>query len=47
VKTGGITKRRSLLAGAAASTLARPSLGGQTRALSMIPQVALNSIDPV
>jgi peptide/nickel transport system substrate-binding protein len=40
-------KRRSLLAGAAASTLGRPSLGGQTRTLSMIPQVALNSIDPV
>ena len=40
-------KRRSLLAGAAASSLARPSLAGRSQTLTMIPQVALNSIDPV
>jgi peptide/nickel transport system substrate-binding protein len=40
-------KRRSLLAGAAAATLARPSLAGRSQTLSMVPQVALNSIDPV
>jgi peptide/nickel transport system substrate-binding protein len=40
-------KRRSLLAGAAASSLARPSLGARSQTLTMIPQVALNSIDPV
>lgn len=40
-------KRRSLLAGAATSALARPSLAGPSRTLSMIPQVALNSIDPI
>jgi peptide/nickel transport system substrate-binding protein len=40
-------KRRSLLAGAAASSLARPSLAGRSQTLSIIPQVALNSIDPV
>jgi peptide/nickel transport system substrate-binding protein len=40
-------KRRSLLAGAAASSLARPSLAGRSQTLRMIPQVALNSIDPV
>ena len=40
-------KRRSLLAGAAASSLARPALAGRAQTLTMIPQVALNSIDPV
>ena len=40
-------KRRSLLAAAAASSLARPSLAGRSQTLTQIPQVALNSIDPV
>src|ERR1700709_2796061 len=40
-------RRRSFLAGAAVSSLARPSLGGRSQTLSMVPQVALNSIDPV
>jgi peptide/nickel transport system substrate-binding protein len=40
-------KRRSLLAGATASSLARPSLAGRSQTLRMVPQVALNSIDPV
>jgi peptide/nickel transport system substrate-binding protein len=40
-------KRRGLLAGAAASSLARPSLAGRSTTISMVPQVALNSIDPV
>jgi peptide/nickel transport system substrate-binding protein len=40
-------KRRSLLAGAGAGALARPAIGGQSSTLTMIPQVALNSIDPV
>src|ERR1700712_5814963 len=40
-------KRRSFMAGAATTTLARPSLPGRSKTLTMIPQVALNSIDPV
>src|SRR3984893_19127432 len=42
--------RRSLLLGAAAAIvapLASPALGGTTQTLSIVPQVALNSIDPV
>jgi peptide/nickel transport system substrate-binding protein len=40
-------KRRILLAGAAATALARPAISGKTQTLSQVPQVALNSIDPV
>ncbi len=40
-------QRRSLLLGAAAVTLARPALGGPSKTLRIVPQVALNSIDPV
>ena len=40
-------QRRSLLLGAAAVALARPALGGSTQTLRIVPQVALNSIDPV
>ena len=40
-------QRRSLLLGAAAAALARPALGGSTQTLRIVPQVALNSIDPV
>ncbi len=42
--------RRSLLLGAAAAVaapLARPAIAGNTQTLSIVPQVALNSIDPV
>jgi peptide/nickel transport system substrate-binding protein len=39
--------RRSLLAGTAAVALARPAIGGATKTLSMVPQAALNSIDPI
>ena len=42
--------RRSLLLGAAAAIvapLASPALGGTSQTLSIVPQVALNSIDPV
>jgi peptide/nickel transport system substrate-binding protein len=42
--------RRSLLLGAAAAVaapLARPAIAGNTKTLSIVPQVALNSIDPV
>ena len=39
--------RRTLLLGAAAAPLARPAIGAQTKTLKMIPQVALNSIDPI
>ena len=38
--------RRGFLA-AAASTLARPALGGTAKTLSCVPQNALNSIDPI
>jgi peptide/nickel transport system substrate-binding protein len=40
-------RRRSLIAGAAAATLARPAIGGTSKTLSIIPQAALNSIDPI
>ena len=40
-------RRRSLMAGAGATALARPSLAGRSSTLRIIPQVALNSIDPV
>ncbi len=40
-------QRRSLLLGAAVATLARPALGGTSKTLRIVPQVALNSIDPV
>ena len=40
-------KRRSLLFGAAAATLARPAIGGSTSTLNFVPQAALSSIDPV
>jgi len=40
-------ERRGFLAGAAATALAQPSLAGRSKTLTMIPQVALNSIDPV
>ncbi len=42
--------RRSLLLGAAAAVavpLARPAIAGNAQTLSIVPQVALNSIDPV
>ena len=40
--------RRSLLLGAAAlRALARPAIAGKSQTLSIVPQVALNSIDPV
>ena len=42
--------RRSLLMGAAAAVaapLARPAIAGSGKSLSIVPQVALNSIDPV
>jgi peptide/nickel transport system substrate-binding protein len=42
--------RRSLLLGAAAAIaapLARPAIAGNAQTLSIVPQVALNSIDPV
>ena len=42
--------RRSLLLGAAAAVaapLARPAIAGAAQTLSIVPQVALNSIDPV
>ena len=39
--------RRSLLLGAAAAALARPAIAAKTQTLSIVPQVALNSIDPV
>jgi len=39
--------RRSLLAGTAAAMLARPAIGGTSKTLSIVPQVALNSIDPI
>ena len=42
--------RRSLLLGAAAAIaapLARPAIAGNAKTLSIVPQVALNSIDPV
>ncbi len=42
--------RRSLLLGAAAAIvapLARPAIAGNSQTLSIVPQVALNSIDPV
>ena len=42
--------RRSLLQGAAAAAimpLARPAIGANAKTLSIVPQVALNSIDPV
>jgi peptide/nickel transport system substrate-binding protein len=40
-------KRRTLLASAAAAALARPAIAGNTQTLVQIPQVALNSIDPI
>ena len=46
-KTGETMERRGFLAGAAATALAQPSLAGRSKTLTMIPQVALNSIDPV
>src|SRR4051812_2224849 len=42
--------RRSLLLGAAAAVtapLARPAIAGNATSLSIVPQVALNSIDPI
>ena len=43
--------RRSLLQGAVAAAaimpLARPAIGANAKTLSIVPQVALNSIDPV
>ena len=42
--------RRSLLLGAATAAvmpLARPAVGGNTQTLTIVPQVALNSIDQV
>src|ERR1700744_5702607 len=40
-------RRRTLLAGAAATALARPAIAGKAQTLSQVPQVALNSIDPI
>ena len=39
--------RRSLMLGAAAAALARPALAGKAQTLTIVPQVALNSIDAV
>lgn len=39
--------RRSLLLGAAATTLARPAIGNTTSTLKFVPPAALSSIDPV
>ena len=43
-------RRRSLLQGAAAALtapLARPAIASNAKTLSIVPQVALNSIDPI
>ena len=40
-------QRRTLLAGAAAATLARPAIGGTAKTLVFVPQVNLTSLDPV
>ena len=40
-------KRRSLLLGAAAGALARPSLGANPKVLRFVPQSPLASLDPV
>ncbi len=39
--------RRSLLAGAAASSLARPAIGAMSKTLIFVPQANLTSLDPV
>ncbi len=39
--------RRGLMEGAAAAALARPAIAGKAQTLAIVPQVALNSIDPV
>jgi peptide/nickel transport system substrate-binding protein len=40
-------RRRDVLLGAAAATLAAPAVGRETKTLSFVPQANLNSIDPV
>jgi peptide/nickel transport system substrate-binding protein len=40
-------KRRNLLAGAVAATLARPAIGGSAKTLVFVPQSPLASLDPV
>jgi peptide/nickel transport system substrate-binding protein len=40
-------RRRSVLQGAAAAGLARPALGAINKTLSIVPQAALNSVDPI
>jgi peptide/nickel transport system substrate-binding protein len=40
-------RRRSLLAGAALTPLARPAIGGTAQTLNFVPQATLTSIDPV
>ncbi len=40
-------KRRGVLAGVAAATLARPALATGKRSLSIVPQATLNSVDPI
>ncbi len=40
-------RRRSLLAGAAAATLARPAIGAGAKTLVFVPQANLTSLDPV
>ena len=40
-------KRRTLMAGAAATTLARPAIAARTTTLTFVPQANLTSFDPV
>jgi peptide/nickel transport system substrate-binding protein len=40
-------QRRNFMLGAAAATLARPAIGGETKTLIFIPQSPLASLDPV
>jgi hypothetical protein len=40
-------RRRDVLAGTAASSLARPAIASGTQSLSIVPQANLNSVDPI
>ena len=39
--------RRGVLSGAVAASLARPAIAAGTKALSIVPQATLNSVDPI
>jgi peptide/nickel transport system substrate-binding protein len=40
-------RRRTVLSGAAAATLARPAIAAGGQSLSIVPQAVLNSVDPI